>query len=105
MDSMDWKAATNSEIFCEYVKNELLKEAKAEEQDKIAKANEPGNEELIRQFYALEEKVNSNPKLLSSFRAYKAKIMSDFAYLKKAEASNKLLVEAVMMMDLGEDDE
>ena len=104
MDHMDWKAATDSEIFREFAKNELLKEAKAEEQDKLAKANEPGNEELIRQFYALEEKVNGSPKLLASFRAFKSKIMSDFAYLKKAEASNKLLVEAVMMMDLGEDD-
>jgi len=104
MSNEDTRAVFNSEIFREFAKNELVKEAKAEEQEKRAKANEPGNEELIRQFYALEEKVNGSPKLLASFRAFKSKIMSDFAYLKKAEASNKLLVEAVMMMDLGEDD-
>ncbi len=102
MDYMDWKSAMSSEIFKEFAKNELLKEFT---EAKKAEANAPNSEEIIKQFYELEEKINSNPKLLASFRAFKSKIMSDTGYLRKAEATNKGLVEAVMMMDLGEDEE
>ena len=95
MDAMDWKAAVNSEIFREYMKAELAKE----EQVKLAEEKANDISVVYDEFKAMEQRINSNPRVKKAFVEFKEKLMSDPEFSKKA---NQKLAEVVMMLDLGD---
>jgi hypothetical protein len=95
MDSTDWKAVCDSEIFREYVKAELAKE------EQVKLANEKANDTsiLFDEFKALEQRINGNLKVKKAFKEFKDRLMVDPEFAKKA---NQKLAEVVMMLDLGD---
>lgn len=80
---MDWTAAMSSEIFREYVKNELKKEAKEIAEQKSQKVEELDKEAILNDFENLECKIRNNPKLKQAFKIYKEKLASDSEYRSK----------------------
>lgn len=95
MDNTDWKAALSSEIFREYVQNELIKEASQP-------SPEQQLEEGMRAFQELQSHVNANPKLKKAFLALQKKFATDAAY---RQATHPHFANGVMMLDLSEDQE
>ncbi len=98
VDSMDWRAAMDSEIFREYARTETLK-IKAEEQAKLEKAEKSVEEDaaVLEQFAEFERQVRTSPKQLEAFRTLQKKFATDPEYTAKVKAS---FVEAVMSLNL-----
>lgn len=90
-NNMDWAAATNSEIFREYVKQELAKEPKKEAQIDEGK--------LFDNFDQFEKEVRSSTKKMASFRALQNKFINDPDYADQCQPD---FVSAVMMLNLDE---
>ena len=95
-DTMDWKAAMSSEIFREYLKDELAKQANKREEPPPSPEN---LDILLTDFKALESKINDNPQLRQAFVALRDKLASDPEYRGKVK---KELVDGVMMLFLDE---
>lgn len=74
---MDWKAAMSSEIFREYVKSELIKEAHEVQEEVIDKSK------IFNNFKEFEKRVNNDPKLKIAFSLLKKKLANDPEYRKK----------------------
>lgn len=91
VDAQDWKAAISSEVFREYLKNELTKEAQM--------ANVPSidSDAIVEQFHNFQAQVNQDPKLLKAFQVLQKKFAQDEVYRNK---TNPIFVEAVMMLEL-----
>lgn len=94
MDDMDWNAASASEIFREYIKNELVKEAN------IAPKTEIDEGQILEQFEEFQNYVNSSPKLRVAFRKLQEKFANDPIYRSKV---NPKFADGVMLLNLGEE--
>ena len=91
---MDWKAAMSSEIFREYCKIELQKEAQAPQ---VAQVKE---EEVLEDFDKFQNMVNSNPQMKLAFKELKEKFSSDLEYRDGVDPN---FVNGVMLLDLGDE--
>lgn len=89
----DWAAAMNSEIFREYLKNELHKEAQAPKPST--------KEQLISELDDFERTVRSNPKMLHAFKVLQKKFASDQDY---ADQVDPAFVAGVLMLDLSDEE-
>lgn len=90
MDDMDWKAASASEIFREYVKNELIKEA-------YVQADPVDQEQILEDFDEFQKRVNTSPKLKLAFRALQEKFANDPVYRSKVDPK---FADGVMLLNL-----
>ena len=98
MANEDHKALMSSEIFCEYLKNELLKQAAETEQLKVqAEKDEENKLENLERLSDLENKIKSSPKKLAAFKALQYKFATDPDYTAKVKKS---FVDSIMMLDL-----
>ena len=91
-DDMTWKAAISSEIFREYLKNELMKSASSEEV-----SPEEEKDALIQEFEKFQEAVKASPNKVKVFKALQHKFATDPEYTAKVKKS---FVDAVMLLDL-----
>lgn len=98
----DWNAAMSSEIFREYVKNELIKETQQKEQQKALKESKKNidQDKVIAEYHKLSEKIRRSPQLKMAFKALKDRFNSDHIYRAK---SNPDFVNGVMMLFLDDD--
>lgn len=90
MDDMNWKSAMSSEIFREYVFNELAKEASQP-------SPQTELENSFKLFQQVEEQIKQSPKAKQAYKILQQKFASDDDYRIK---TNKAFVDAVMMLDL-----
>lgn len=91
MVSQDWTAAISSEVFRNFVANELKKEAIAQEQ---VQEKEMGTIEAFEQFQA---SVNSSPKLRSIFKKLQHEFMTNS---KIAEKTDPKFVQGVLLLNI-----
>lgn len=91
MSNMDWKAAMSSEIFREYVQNELIKEANTPPPAPINEA------QVLNELEEFQTKVRNDPYLRKAFRALKEKFASDPSYRSKVDVK---FLQGVMLLDL-----
>jgi len=89
----DWSAAMSSEIFREYLKNEITKEAQA--------PKEPTVEQIHQQLEDLEENIKNNPKMLNAFKILQKKFATDQNYADKV---NPAFVAGVLMLNLSDEE-
>jgi len=93
----DWNAAMDSEVFREYLKAELQKEAMPKpEPQPIDKA------QVLEEFVEFEKKVLSTPKMKMAFMALQQKFRTDPEYTAKVDPS---FVEGVMLLNLSGEQE
>lgn len=101
LDSMDWQAAMDSEIFREYVNNELRKEAEAVAAQKptLESMEKELDEELAAnaQLEEFQKKVDASPALKEYFKRCKAALKADPSLHKKVDPK---FISGVMMLDL-----
>ena len=95
MSDMNWKAAMSSEIFREYLKNELAKEASM---PSIPKLNE---DQVLNELEEFQTKVKNDPYLKSAFLKLQQKFATDPVYRSKTNAK---FVEGVMLLDLDQEE-
>lgn len=92
---MDWKAAMSSEIFREYVKNELQKEA--------IDANKPEEKldtgKILDDFEKFEFQVKNTPHLKKAFAAIRERLVNDPEYRSKVDPD---FANGVMLLSLDE---
>lgn len=93
MNDQDWRAAMDSEIFREYVRNETVKLAEEDRKQKLAAEDE----QVLEDFAQFQNEVRSSPHKLQAFRTLQKKFASDPDYAAKTKKS---FVDAVMMLDL-----
>ena len=93
VSSEDWAAATNSEVFCEFVKNELAKEAQII-------ASPLNSEKVIEDFAALEQRIRETPYLKAAFTKLQTVFSTNPEYRKKVDAK---FADSVMLLDLSEE--
>lgn len=86
----DWTAAMSSEIFREYAKNELRKEATQVEESVNV-------DDVLDRFAEVEEMIRSNPKAKAEFKLLKDKLLEDPEYASKV---NKKFADAVLLLNL-----
>ena len=91
----DWTALMSSDVFSEYLKNELKKEAN---QPKEAK---PELGSVLDSFASFEKKVNENPKLKRAFSKWQEVFSSDMVYRDRVDQD---FVDAVMMLNIKDDE-
>lgn len=99
-DDQDWEAVNDSEIFREYVKNELKKEA-AKKEDSIDQFEKALDEELLTyaELEQFQKQVDSKPKLREYF------IKCKLALEKNPELRNKVdkkFIQGIFLLDLSE---
>lgn len=87
----DWKACVSSEVFREYLKNQVHKEAA---QENFLKESE---ELILNDFEEFENRVKNNPQLKTAFKKIQEKLSSDPDYRSKVSAR---FIDGVMMLDL-----
>lgn len=106
MDYMDWAAAMDSEIFREYMRNEIPKLASEREEQTKRAEQLKANEEHLKvdaelrvhnDFDNFEEKLKSSPVLLNKFREVKKAFMDDPKLISQTDPS---FVEGIFMLDL-----
>lgn len=105
IDEMDWKAAMNSEIFREYVSNELNREAqeKAERPQKEAtalKKEMEHREKVLDAFADFEKELKSKPLLLNKFKQARQILLNN---PEIADKTDPKFIDGIMMLDLGEE--
>lgn len=93
----DWAAIMDSEVFRNYLQGELRKEAAAEAAAQKAAQETIEEQPVIEAFVEFEEKVKKDPKMLFTFKQLQKKLASDPDY---ARSCNPLFAQAVMMLDL-----
>lgn len=89
----DWAAAMSSEIFREYLKNELIKEAQA--------PKEPTVQEIHEQLETFEKKIKNDPGMLKAFKVLQNKFATDQVY---ADTVNPAFVAGVLMLNLSDEE-
>lgn len=90
MDDMNWKSAMSSEIFREYVQNELAKEASQP-------SPQAELEDSFKLFQQVEAQIKQSPKAKQAYKVLQQKFATDDNYRMK---TNKSFVDAVMMLNL-----
>lgn len=99
----DWKAALSSEIFREYLKNELAKEAQETQQKSLAKKEAKKNKKkTLKQFEELSERIKRDPQLKFAFKTLKEKFYTDPEYRAKTDPN---FVNGVMMLFLDDEED
>lgn len=100
MDDMTWKAAMDSEIFREFVKNEaskvrseLIAQKKIENKLAELKDDEPNYYDMLDQ---LESTIRANPALFEHFKQAR-KALQDPEIIKTADPD---FIKGMMMLDL-----
>lgn len=116
--NQDWNAAMSSEIFREYVNNELQKEA-AKEQDDLKTIREYIAGEIRKEAFVIkneEKEIDEKASVLAEIEKFEkiiknnAELFEKFKMAKRALIENPGLVDKVdsnfvrgiMMLDLGE---
>jgi len=97
---MDWKAVMSSEVFREYVKNELRKDAQTVESKREMTENEEA--QVYSDFIKFQEQVNKDPQLKQAFKLFQEKFANDPEYRSQVNPS---FVDGVMLLDLDEETE
>ncbi|HVI41790.1 MAG TPA: hypothetical protein VM577_14150 [Anaerovoracaceae bacterium] len=87
----DWNAAMSSEVFREYTKNELVKEAYATQPEPVKE------EQVMDDFQAFEQKIRETPHLKAAFKQLQTKFANDLAYRNRV---NPKFVEGVLLLNL-----
>lgn len=90
----DWAAVTSSEIFREYLNNELLKEAK-----QVAPIT-LDTKKVLEEFASLEQKIKETPSLKLAFLKLQETFSTNPEYRKKVNAK---FADAVMLLNLGDE--
>lgn len=96
MVNQDWDAAMSSEIFREYAKNEMVKEAYSKPEPVV------NEQEVMSDFQEFERKVRETPQLRVAFKQLQNKFASDPSYRNRA---NPRFVEGVMLLNLNSEEE
>ena len=96
MNSTDWAAATNSEIFREYVSGQLKKEAFSK---KSAEEELDADISLLQDLEGFERKVNASPRLKKAFKKLQHAFTNDPEYTAKVDPK---FVESMMLINLEE---
>jgi len=86
----DWNAAMSSEIFREYLGNELAKEANS-------KPIEPSENDVRQEFLKFQEMVLETPHMKTAFKKLQDKFLTDSEY---ASNINPDFVKGVLALDL-----
>lgn len=116
VDEMDWKAAMSSEIFREYVNNELKKEAAKEADDtriirehlanQIRKETSDDAEiekeitaraQAMADLDAFETKLKQSPALLAKFKLVKAALIANPKLIEKVDPA---FIKGIMMLEI-----
>ncbi len=87
----------SSEVFREYLKGELVREAMPQPQIQEPQVDKG---EVLEQLSALEAHINSNPKLRTAFAALRKKFVEDPDYTAKVDP---IFVKGVLMLDIEQD--
>jgi len=87
----DWNAAISSEVFREYLKDQLTKKSQQEQKPK------DDLDKVLIDFEELEKKINNDPQMKRAFRALRDKFLIDAEYRQNTKAS---FVEGVMLLNL-----
>ena len=90
----DWNAAMSSEIFREFVKGELIKDANAKQ---VAPVDEA---EALNEFDEFQHRVRETPHLRRAFKTLQQKFANDPAYRSRVDAK---FAEGVMLLNLEEE--
>lgn len=90
----DWNAALSSEVFREYMKAELRKEAQAVNENKV------DEKQVLREFEEFEKSVNSSEKMRATFKALQDKFAHDPEYTAKVDPA---FVQGVMRLNLSKE--
>lgn len=90
----DWAAIMSSDVFSEYLKNELKKEV--DQQKKTAELDS-----VLESFVDFEKKVNENPRLKQAFSRWQEVFSNDIAYRDRVDQN---FVDAVMMLNIKNDE-
>lgn len=104
VDYMDWAAAMDSEIFREYMRNEIPKMAQ-NQNEKLAsdlEAKVDAELKVYDDLESFENLIKASPELLTQFRAVKAKILENPEIMKKADPN---FVEGILMLDLEDEND
>jgi hypothetical protein len=102
VDEMTWKACLDSEIFCEYVTQELKKEAVLEanlESDKAkqAEAELVAREEAALAFEEFEKKIAESPALRLKLKQAQDTLINNPELADKVDPK---FISGIMMLDL-----
>ena len=102
VDEQTWRACMDSEIFREYLSDELRKEAewKAEEPERIAQAMEKetvAQHAALAAFDELEAAIRKSPRMLEKFKQVKAALINNPQLIEKTDPA---FVDGIMMLDL-----
>ncbi len=91
----DWAAIMSSDVFSEYLRNELKKEASQQ------KEPEPELDSVLDSFAEFEKKVNENPRLKRAFAKWQEVFSEDMMYRDRVDQN---FVDAVMMLNIQNDE-
>jgi hypothetical protein len=84
-DDMTWKAFNDSEVFREYAKRELQREASRKLGEKEARLDEEAR--LLKQLDDFQEKLEANPELLTRLKRAKAALEANPELAKQVDPS------------------
>lgn len=87
----DWAAAMSSEIFREYLKQEIVKEAYVMQPEPV------DAEQVINDLQEFERKVRETPHLKAAFKQLQNKFANDAAYRNRV---NPKFVQGVLLLNL-----
>jgi len=88
----DWNALMSSEVFREYLKAEMQKEAIPEPEPPPV-----DREKVLKEFQDLEQRVRKSSQMKMAFQALQKKFKTDPEYTKKVDP---LFVEGVLLLNL-----
>ena len=91
----DWNAIMSSDVFQEYLRNELKKEANQQPTSDLKL------DSILESFAEFEKKVNENPKLKRAFAKWQEVFSNNMDYRDKVDPS---FVDAVMMLNIQNDE-
>jgi len=91
----DWAAIMSSDVFTEYLRNELKKEASQ------TKEKDPNLNSVLDSFADFEKKVNENPRLKRAFAKWQDVFSNDMMYRDRVDQN---FVDAVMMLNIKNDE-
>lgn len=90
---MDWAALMDSEVMRNYLQSELSREAAIKPEIVV------DDDRVVESFIDFEEQVQKNDKMRFVFQQLQTKFASDPEYARRCDP---LFVQAVMILDIGE---
>ena len=96
---MDWSAAISSEVFRNYVSNQLAKEAS---ENKTAEQELMDEAKIMEEFDNLQKRINESPKLKAGFKKLQDIFLKNAEY---KETVDPKFVEGILLLEIDEKDE